>query len=280
MKITDAKVLVSSPGRNFVTLKVSTDQGIYGLGDATLNGRELAVASYLQDHLIPCLVGRDPFQSEDIWQYFYRGGYWRRGPVSMTAIAAIDMALWDIKGKAFNTPVYNLLGGKSRDAVLVYGHANGRDIEETGDEVLALGEIFNSIWDAHVLITEQLIDYIRMTIVHSGGISHLKKIASLAELYHVRTGCHGATDLSPVSMAAALHFDMAINNFGIQEYMVHTRETDEVFPHAYSFRDGFLHPGDGPGFGVDYDESLAAKFPYQRAYLPVNRKEDGTLFNW
>ena len=280
MKIIDAKVLVSSPGRNFVTLKVSTDQGIYGLGDATLNGRELAVASYLQDHLIPCLVGRDPFQSEDIWQYFYRGAYWRRGPVAMTAIAAIDMALWDIKGKAFNTPVYNLLGGKSRDAVLVYGHANGRDIEETGDEVLALGEIFNSIWDAHVLITEQLIDYIRMTIVHSGGISHLKKIASLAELYHVRTGCHGATDLSPVSMAAALHFDMAINNFGIQEYMVHTRETDEVFPHAYSFRDGFLHPGDGPGFGVDYDESLAAKFPYQRAYLPVNRKEDGTLFNW
>jgi L-alanine-DL-glutamate epimerase-like enolase superfamily enzyme len=280
VKIIDAKVLVSSPGRNFVTLRVFTDQGFVGLGDATLNGRELAVASYLQVHLIPCLIGRDPFQSEDIWQYFYRGAYWRRGPVAMTAIAAIDMALWDIKGKAFNTPVYNLLGGKSRDAVLVYGHANGRDIEETGDEVLALGEIFNSIWDAHVLITEQLIDYIRMTIVHSGGISHLKKIASLAELYHVRTGCHGATDLSPVSMAAALHFDMAINNFGVQEYMVHTRETDEVFPHAYSFRDGFLHPGDGPGFGVDYDESLAAKFPYQRAYLPVNRKEDGTLFNW
>ena len=154
MKIIDAKVLVSSPGRNFVTLKVSTDQGIDGLGDATLNGRELAVASYLQVHLIPCLIGRDPFQSEDIWQYFYRGAYWRRGPVAMTAIAAIDMALWDIKGKAFNTPVYNLLGGKSRDAVLVYGHANGRDIEETDDEVLALGEIFNSIWDAHVLITE------------------------------------------------------------------------------------------------------------------------------
>jgi mannonate dehydratase len=114
---------------------VSTDQGIFGLGDATLNGRELAVASYLRDHLIPCLIGRDPFQSEDIWQYFYCGAYWRRGPVTMTAIAAIDMALWDIKGKALHTPVYNLLGGKSRDAVLVYGHANGRDVEETGDEV-------------------------------------------------------------------------------------------------------------------------------------------------
>ena len=402
MKITDAKVMVSSPGRNFVTLKVSTDQGIYGLGDATLNGRELAVASYLQDHLIPCLIGRDPFQSEDLWQYFYRGAYWRRGPVTMTAVAAIDMALWDIKGKAFETPVYNLLGGQSRDAVLVYGHANGRSIEETEDEVakyislgyravraqtgipgltstygvakdkmyyepaekglppenfwstekyllhiprlfeslrlkfgdeiyllhdvhhrltpieaarlgkslepyhlfwledavtaelqegfrivrqhtttpLALGEVFNSIWDTHILITEQLIDYIRMTIVHSGGITHLKKVASLAELYHVRTGCHGATDLSPVSMAAALHFGIAINNFGIQEYMAHTKETDEVFPHAYSFKDGFLYPGDARGFGVDYDEPLAARFPYQRAYLPVNRKEDGTMFDW
>ena len=402
MKIIDAKVMVCSPGRNFVTLKVYTDQGIYGLGDATLNGRELAVVSYLQDHLIPCLIGRDPFQSEDIWQYLYRGAYWRRGPVTMTAIAAIDMALWDIKGKVLNTPVYNLLGGKSRDGVLVYGHANGRDIDETSEEVgkyislgyhavraqtgvpglqstygvakdkmfyepaekglppenlwstekyllhvpklfeslrlkfgdeihllhdvhhrltpieaarlgkslepyhlfwledavtaelqegfrivrqhtttpLALGEVFNSIWDAHIVITEQLIDYVRMTIVHSGGITHLKKVAALAELYHVRTGCHGATDLSPVSMAAALHFDMAINNFGIQEYMVHTKETDAVFPHAYSFKEGFLYPGDVPGFGVDYDETLAAKFPYQRAYLPVNRKEDGTMFNW
>ena len=90
MKITDAKVFVCSPGRNFVTLKIFTDEGIYGLGDATLNGRELAVASYLADHLIPCLIGRDPSQIEDIWQYLYRGAYWRRGPVTMTAIAAVD----------------------------------------------------------------------------------------------------------------------------------------------------------------------------------------------
>lgn len=402
MKITDAKVLICSPGRNFVTLKIYTDQGFYGLGDATLNGRELAVASYLQDHLVPCLVGRDPFQTEDIWQYLYRGAYWRRGPITMTAIAAVDTALWDIKGKALNTPVYNLLGGKSRNAVMVYGHANGRDIAETTDEVgkyiamgyravraqsgipglpstygvakekmfyepaekglppenvwstekyllhvprlfeqlrkvhgddihllhdvhhrltpieaarlgkslepyhlfwledavtaelqegfrivrkhtttpLAVGEVFNSIWDAHLLITEQLIDYLRMTVVHSGGITHLKKIAALAELYHVRTGSHGATDLSPVAMAAALHFDISINNFGIQEYMLHTKETDEVFPHDYSFKDGSMAPGDAPGLGVDYDEALAAKFPYERAYLPVNRKEDGTMFNW
>src|SRR5664280_62330 len=135
MKITDAKVFVCCPGRNCVTLKVYTDQGVYGLGDATLNGRELAVASYLQDHVIPCLIGHDPFQTEDIWQYLYRGAYWRRGPITMTAIGAVDMALWDLKGKALNTPVYNLLGGKSRTGVLVYTHANGADIAETLDSV-------------------------------------------------------------------------------------------------------------------------------------------------
>ena len=91
MKIKDAKVFVCSPGRNFVTLKIYTDEGIYGLGDCTLNGRELAVASYLTDHVIPCIVGRDPFQTEDMWQYLYRGAYWRKGPVTMSAIAAVDM---------------------------------------------------------------------------------------------------------------------------------------------------------------------------------------------
>lgn len=402
MKITDAKVFVSCPGRNFITLKILTDDGVYGLGDATLNGRELSVASYLKDHVIPCLIGRDPSQIEDIWQYLYRGAYWRRGPVTMTAVAAVDMALWDIKGKSLNTPVYNLIGGVSRNGVLVYGHANGRDVEETADQVakykemgylairaqsgipglastygvagdklfyepaekglppenvwstekyllhvpklfealrlkfgddlhllhdvhhrltpieaarlgkslepfhlfwledavpaelqegfrwirqhtttpLAVGEVFNAVWDTHILITEQLIDYLRMTVVHGGGITHLKKIAAMAEIYHVRTGSHGATDLSPVAMAAALHFDISINNFGIQEYMRHTAETDEVFPHSYTFKGGYLYPGNAPGLGVDYDEQLGDKFPYERAYLPVNRKLDGTMFNW
>ena len=131
MKIVDAKVIITCPGRNFVTLKVVTEDGVYGLGDATLNGRELAVASYLTDHVIPCLIGRDARRIEDIWQYLYKGAYWRRGPVTMSAIAAVDTALWDIKGKALDTPVYNLIGGRSRDSVLVYGHANGRDLEDT-----------------------------------------------------------------------------------------------------------------------------------------------------
>ena len=111
MKITEARVIVTCPGRNFVTPKIVTDEGIYGLGDATLNGRELSVVSYLQDHVAPCLIGRDPQQIEDIWQYLYRGAYWRRGPVTMTAIAAVDTALWDLEGKIANLPLYQLLGG-------------------------------------------------------------------------------------------------------------------------------------------------------------------------
>ena len=88
MKIQDAKVIVTCPGRNFVTLKILTDQGVYGIGDATLNGRELAVVSYLQDHVVPALIGKDPRRIEDLWQFLYRGAYWRRGPVTMRAVAA------------------------------------------------------------------------------------------------------------------------------------------------------------------------------------------------
>nr|WP_315457319.1 D-mannonate dehydratase ManD [uncultured Sphingorhabdus sp.] len=402
MKIISARVIVTCPGRNFVTLKIETDQGVYGIGDATLNGRELSVVSYLEDQVIPCLIGMDPRRIEDIWQYLYRGAYWRRGPVTMRAIAAVDVALWDIKAKMAGMPLYDLLGGKSRDGIMVYGHANGADIEETTDAVgqyidmgykairaqtgvpgvkdaygvgrgklyyepadaalpsvtgwdtrkalnyvpklfeklrdtygfdyhllhdghhrytpqeaanlckmlepfqlfwledctpaenqeafklvrhhtttpLAVGEIFNTIWDCKDLIQNQLIDYIRCTIVGAGGVTHLRRIADLASLYQVRTGCHGATDLSPVTMGTALHFDTWVPNFGIQEYMRHTSETDAVFPHDYRFEKGELFVGDTPGHGVDIDEELAAKYPYKPAYLPVARLEDGTMWNW
>src|SRR5437762_566827 len=145
---------------------------------------------------------------------------------------------------------------------------------------IAIGEVFNSIYDCQQLIQQQLIDYIRTAVVHAGGISHLRKIASFAELYHVRTGCHGATDMSPVCMAAALHFDLSVHNFGIQEYMRHTEETDRVFPHAHVFADGAMHPGEAPGLGFDIVEELVARYPYDPGYLPVNRKIYGTVHSW
>lgn len=131
MKIKQIKVFVCSPGRNFVTVKVITDTGLYGLGDATVNGREMAVVTYLEEHLVPCLIGRSAHDIEDIWQYLYKGVYWRKGAINMAAIAAIDMALWDIKGKVAGLPVYQLLGGRSRRGVTLYAHANGETVGTT-----------------------------------------------------------------------------------------------------------------------------------------------------
>lgn len=401
-QIVAAKVIVTCPGRNFVTLKIETHAGIVGLGDATLNGRELAVASYLRDHVVPNLLGRDAGRIEDIWQFLYRGAYWRRGPVTMSALAAVDVALWDIVAKLANLPLYQMLGGKSREGALVYGHANGRDMAQTSEEVgrfieqgflavraqcavpglpktygishgakayepaeselpletawstakylqlvpklferlrvdhgndiellhdghhrmtpieaarlardlepyrlfwledatpaenqrsfeiirkhsvtpLAVGEVFNSIWDCKHLISEQLIDYIRTTIVHAGGITHVRRLADFAGLHQVRTGFHGATDLSPVCMGAALHFDTWVPNFGIQEWMYHSQETEDVFPHDYAFRAGRLFCGESAGHGVTIDEKLAERFPYSPKQLPIARLADGSMWDW
>src|ERR1044072_403859 len=112
LEIVSAQVIVTCPARNFVTLKIVTRSGVTGIGDATLNGRELAVASYLKDHLVPNLIGRDAGRIEDTWQFFYKGAYWRRGPVTMTAIAAVDAALGDTLGKMSATPLSQLLGGR------------------------------------------------------------------------------------------------------------------------------------------------------------------------
>ena len=387
MKITDARVIVSSPGRNYVTVKIEVTDGVHGIGDGTLNGRELAVASYLEDHLLPLIIGRDPDDIEDIWQMLYKGAYWRRGPVTMAAIAAIDVALWDIKGKVLGTPLWNLLGGRSRTGVLVYSHASGRRLEEAVDKVLelqaqgykairvqcvvpgieemygtphaggepedatlpfvergwdtasylrfvpelfrsvrnatgpelqllhdahhrltpieaaglgrrlediglfwledpvpaepqagyriirqhtttpiAVGEVFNTVYDCEQLVREQLIDFLRMSIVHGGGITHMRKVAAFAEIYQVRLGSHGAADLSPVTMAAAAHFGIATHNVAIQEYSPHPAQANEVFPHDWSVKDGYLTPGDAPGLGVDIDEHLAQQFPYARGH--------------
>jgi mannonate dehydratase len=409
VRILAAEVIVSSPDRNFVTLRIMTDDGITGLGDATLNGRELAVASYLQDHVVPLLVGRDAHRIEDTWQFLYRSAYWRRGPVTMTAIAAVDVALWDIKAKAAGMPLYQLLGGASRNGIMAYGHASGRDTEELFDSIrhhqeagfrsirvqtsvpgidavygvasqpgegekrydyepaqraplpveedwdtqaylrhipsvfeavrsefgaempllhdghhrmtpiqaarlgkslepydlfwledctpaenqealrlvrqhtttpLAIGEVLNSVWDYQTLIREQLIDYVRSSVTHTGGISGLRKILDFAAQYQVKSGLHGPTDISPVGMAASLQLDLAIHNFGIQEYMHHGSLTNEVFQQSLTFEDGLLHPGEQPGLGVEIDLAAAAAHPYQPAYLPFNRLRDGTVHDW
>ncbi|MBV9851060.1 MAG: D-galactonate dehydratase family protein [Armatimonadetes bacterium] len=138
MKITEVRVIVTCPGRNYVLVKIVTDEpGLYGVGDATLNGRELAVASALQEHIAPLLIGRDPDRIEDTWQYLFRGAYWRGGPVLMTALAGVDLALWDIKGKRAGLPLYSLLGGKTREGALAYTHVGGRDFAEVEDGVRA-----------------------------------------------------------------------------------------------------------------------------------------------
>ncbi|MDN5667739.1 MAG: D-galactonate dehydratase family protein [Renibacterium salmoninarum] len=410
MKIIAAEVIVSSPSRNFVTLKISTDEGLIGLGDATLNGRELAVASYLDDHLCQLLIGRDPHRIEDTWQFLYRSSYWRRGPVTMAAIAAVDMALWDIKGKAAGLPVYQLLGGASRTGLRTYGHASGRDLPELFDSVrenlaeghtsvriqtavpglkaiygiaaqeqssgerydyepagrgahpveedwdtraylnhlpsvfeavrnefgpdlpllhdghhrmtpiqaaklgkslepydlfwledctpaenqealrlvrqhtttpLAIGEVFNTVWDFQTLIREQLIDYVRAASTHFGGISPLKKVMDYAAQYQIKSGFHGPTDISPVGFAAQCHVGLAIHNYGIQEYMLHSAQTNEVFQQSLSFSGGLIRlDPSAPGLGISLDEDAAARYPYQQAYLPYNRLADGTVHDW
>ena len=145
---------------------------------------------------------------------------------------------------------------------------------------IAVGEVLNSVWDFQQLITERLIDYTRASVSHAGGITHLLKIFSLAELYGVRTGSHGPTDLSPISLSAALHVDLAVPNFGIQEHMEYLSPAEEVFHTTYSYADGYLDPGDEPGLGVTFDEEAAAKYPFEPRYLPVNRRVDGSMHDW
>lgn len=136
MKITNVKVIVTCPGRNYVFVKIETDEpGLFGFGDATLNGRELAVAAALKEHIAPLLIGRDPDRIEDIWQFLFRGAYWRGGPVLMSALAGIDLALWDIKGKRAGLPLYSLLGGRTRDGALAYTHAGGAEFPEVEDNI-------------------------------------------------------------------------------------------------------------------------------------------------
>jgi mannonate dehydratase len=396
MKITEIRVILTCPnGRNFVLVKVFTDEGLYGVGEGTLNGNEPVVAKAIE-HMSPLLIGMDPRNIEDIWQFVYHWPYFRGGPVYAAALGAIDLALWDLSGKISGRPVYQLLGGRCRRGAMVYRHASGRDAAEAvdqarkfiaegakvvrvqpgpyggagtlrteapardgippveifephmylnavvpfiaavraelGDDVhlchdvherltpaeaarlakelepyhlffledclrpenlegfklirqasstpLAMGEVFHSRSQAMPLITGQLIDYIRVAPLHVGGLTEARKIAALAEFHQVKTAFHGAHDLGVIGQAAAVHLDLAIPNFGVQEWAdFHAMEQIcEVLPTPCRVEDGYAVPNELPGLGVDIDESAAAKYPYRPAYMPLVRREDGTMF--
>jgi mannonate dehydratase len=393
MKITDIRVTVTCPGRNYVFVKVFTDEpGLYGVGEGTLNGSEPIVAEAIR-HLSPLLLERDPQRIEDLWHLLYRQGYWRGGPIFMAALAAIDLALWDIKGKLAGMPVYQLLGGKARDGVRCYSHAHGRDAVECEDRArqlieqgfqvvrcqvgdyggagniaelpplspgtpktkvyeptpyllsvpklfahlrstlgmdielfhdaheqlqpieaarlakelepfrlffledplmpehreswpllraasttpLAIGEILTSRWDCLPLFVNGWIDFIRIKPLHVGGLTEARKILILAEPYNVRSAFHGAADIGPIAQSASASLQSVIPNFGIQEWTRFPEAVYDVVSGVCRMEQGFLHPNETPGLGVDIDEEKAAQYPYQRAYMPLVRRMDGSM---
>jgi len=376
LTITDVRAIMTAPdGVNLVVVKVETSEpGLYGLGCATFTQRHKSVYSAVNDYLKPFLIGKDPRRIEDIWQTSMVSGYWRNGPIMNNALSGVDMALWDIKGKLANLPVYELIGGKCREAAAVYRHTDGRDAEEIehnvrrymeqgyrylrcqlggyggknhkmnspenalpgvyfdpdiysrsvpamfdklrsklGFEVelihdiherivpieavrlakqlepyrlfyledalppeqiewfkvirsqsatpLAMGELFVHPGEWMPLISGNLIDFIRCHISAIGGLTPAKKLATLCEAFGVRTAWHGPNDISPVGQAANIHLDLTSPNFGVQEWSEFSERMREVFPGTPEVRNGYVYVNDMPGFGVELNEELAAKYP-------------------
>jgi len=373
--ITDVTTILTQPGPSrLVIVKVSTSEpGLFGFGCATFTQRIHAVAAAIENHLKPFLIGREVGRIEEIWQMSMVHGYWRNGPVLNNAISGVDQALWDIKGKQAGMPVYQLLGGKSREAAAVYVHANGRDKLEVHDNAvqlreagyrnirvqlggyggtaadmhtpsnapegsyfdpraysrdtldmighvrsllpevellhdiherlapidavqfakdveqyrlffledmfapedigwfrtvrqqcatpLAMGELFNNPHEWRGLITDQLIDFVRMHVSQVGGITPARNIAILADTFGVRTAWHGPGDTSPIGHAANLHLDLWAPNFGVQEWYQPSELEYEMFPGLPTISDGYLYPNDRPGLGIEIDEALAAQYP-------------------
>ncbi|OHB77013.1 MAG: 2-dehydro-3-deoxy-6-phosphogalactonate aldolase [Planctomycetes bacterium RBG_16_55_9] len=398
LKITNVKAVLTAPqGIRLCVVKVETSKpGLYGLGCATFNQRPLPVAVAVDKYLNPFAKGRDADNIEDMWQNAYTSSYWRNGPVLNNALSGLDQALWDIKGKRANMPVYQLLGGKCRFAVDCYTHCGGRDLkqieasvrqgmergfrhiriqrggygsphlskeahfeeagfaprsdsvmevrpyvegtvemfehvrETCGNEVellhdiherippieavnlikrlepyhpffiedpfspedngyfrllrqqtsvpIAMGELFNNPHEWVGLMSERLIDFIRVHISQVGGLTVARKIAALGEWFNVRSAWHGPGDVSPVGHAANAHLDLAIWNFGIQESVHFSEKTQEVFSGCPTVKDGYMFVNEAPGFGVDIDEDLAEKFPLpdHPGYWDPVRRSDGT----
>jgi mannonate dehydratase len=376
--IKDVKTIITQPaGSRLIIVKLITSEPeLYGLGCATFTQRFHAVQAAIEKHLKPFVIGRDVSRIEEIWQMAMVHSYWRNGPVLSNAISGVDQALWDIKGKMAGMPVYQLLGGKCREAAAVYGHAGGlspQEVEESvrnymeqgyryiriqmggyggkaedlpkpdgapngayfdpraycrnmlnmidhvrnavGEEVellhdiherlqpidavqfakdveqyklffledalapediqwfhrireqcatpLAMGELFNNPREWQPLISDRLIDFIRMHVSQMGGITPARNVAAFANMYGIRTAWHGPGDTSPVGHAANLHLDLWAPNFGIQEWCRFNELVYEMFPGLPEVRNGYMYPNDRPGLGIDIDEELAAKYPPQ-----------------
>ena len=408
MRITNVEVFVAGLARapgggpNCPLVKITTDQpGLVGWGNGALSGGEQAVATMVEQHLAPRLIGADPDRIEDFWQLFQRSTYWRTGRVLAGATAAIDVALWDIKGQRAGLPLYSLLGGKCREKVLTYGHAAGATIDDTvqsvlfyrergyrairaqiatpgyeegsygagggrgrpadaddhparrvrtweptpylravpplferlrrevGDTVellhdvhdrltpiqvaqlarelepyhlffledpipvenkdglrvlrehtttpIAIGERYSSKYECLPAIIGQLIDYVRNGLSKSGGLTELRKIATLAEPFQVKTAFQGPADIGPLAFAATVHLDLAIPNFGIQEDPQYSPDIADVFQGLPQWADGYYTVSDRPGLGVEVDEARLKERPYHPFFFPVIRREDGTI---
>ena len=375
--VRDVKSFITAPGPcDLLVVKVETNEpGLYGLGCATFTQRIEAVKTAVDEYLRPMMIGRNVDDVEDAWQVMYGSSYWRNGPVLNNAISGIDMALWDIKGKIANAPVYSLLGGRCRPAARVFGTIHGANKEELGDKVeqelkngqqyirlfmgsrgvpevrdgdkpegakdgryinpkkyidnmtelfrylrarfgdepefmidvhervsptetiqlakalepyhlyfledslspenvdwfanlraavstpLAMGELFNNVNEYKSLIAKRQIDYIRCHISQLGGLTPARKLAAFCEFYGIKTIWHGPADITPIGMAAQVHLDVATPNFAFQEYTEINEVTREMFPGAPELKGLYLYPNDRPGFGIDFDEKLAAKYP-------------------
>ncbi len=376
LTIRDVRAILTAPSASrLIVVKVETSEpGLYGLGCATFTQRHSAVRTAVDEFLKPFLIGKDPRRTEDIWHSAYVNSYWRCGPVLNNALSGVDQALWDIKGKLAGMPVYQLLGGKCREAAAIYRHADGNEptvVEENvrrfmeqgvhyvrcqmggyggagslraapegalpgayfdpdlyvrsvpklfehlrstvGYDVelvhdvheriapieavrlarelepyrlffledllppeqiewfrmirqqcatpIAMGELFTNPAEWMPLVTDRLIDFIRVHVSAIGGITPARKLATLCQAFGIRTAWHGPGDVSPVGHAANVHLDLSSPNFGIQEWSGFTDAEREAFPGCPEIRNGYAYVNEAPGLGVDIDEKKAAKYP-------------------
>lgn len=399
-KITEIQTIRSRVNGTWLFVKVLTDQpGLYGIGSASDHYRCRTVQTAIET-IAPMLIGRDASQIEDIWQAIYTSGYWRNDSIINTVQAGIDMALWDIKGKEACMPVYQLLGGKCRSAVMCYAHAAGdtlqgleedirrymeegyhvircqmgpyggggfKDASQAGfpkphwpqrnafdDEAYlenipkmfdylrsklgfgpklthdvhehlhptnavmlakllephrlffledllspeqihwyrqvrqqcntpqAMGELFINPHEWIPLITDRLIDFVRVRVSKGGGITNCRKIATLCEWFGVRTAWQEGGDNDPVNQMAAVHLDLASYSFGIQEENHFAPEEVAVFPGIAVMEGGYLYANDQPGLGIDIDEAAARALvnpdlAAKSFYIAEDRRADGSI---